>query len=317
VSENRIREAALIDNKYKICAVICTYNRDKYLLQALNSFKNQTLNKESFQLIIVDNNSTDNTAIISKEFVFENPFLNIKYCFEAQKGLSFARNRGLMEAEAPIISYVDDDAFLSPYFLEKMNLFFKNHPNVAGVGGKVIPLYEQVDEPKWMSKYLNGFVGKLDYGNFEKQFDDKMKYPAGCNMTYTKEVLLKAGGFNNELTFRSDDKYIFYAVKKVGGEVWYVPETYVFHIIDDARLHISNFEKLYLKTGNEEKIRIREEAGIIGVMKKGIQYLIKLLASIILYFKFVIEGENLKGKYVVLSQYFTLKGFLLKNVFVR
>ncbi len=70
------------------------------------------------------------------------------------------------------------------------------HPAVIGVGGKVIPKYENGKEPAWMSKYLNGFVGKLDHGDKEKPFTPEMKYPAGCNMTYKKQVLEKAGGFN-------------------------------------------------------------------------------------------------------------------------
>lgn len=303
--------------RYKISAVICTYNRGNYLPQALASFKDQTINKDDFELIIADNNSTDNTSAISKNFILENPSLNIKYCFESKKGLSFARNRGLSEAEAPVISYVDDDAILSPHYLEKMVEFFTKHPNVAGVGGKVIPKYENGEEPVWMSKYLNGFVGKTDHGNISKPYDAAMKYPAGCNMTYKKEMLLQAGGFNNKLTFRSDDKYIFYEVRKICGDIWYVPEASVHHIIDNSRLRFSNFKKLYLKTGNEEKIRVKQEAKTRGVIKKGLQFFIKLIASFILYILFFLKGQKIKGKYIVLSQWYTLKGFLLKEVFVR
>lgn len=307
----------MIPYRYKISVVTCTYNREKYLTQALESFKNQTINKADFELIIVDNNSTDNTSRISKNFVSENPSLHIKYCFESQKGLSFARNRGLAEAEAPIISYVDDDAILAPHYLEKMVIFFNEHPNAAGVGGKVIPKYENGAEPVWMSKYLNGFVGKLDFGAINKRFDAKMKYPAGCNMTYKKEILQQAEGFNNQLTFRSDDKYIFYEVMKICEEIWYVSETFVHHIINDSRLHIDNFKKLYLKTGNEEKIRIKQEKGIAGVINKGIQYFIKVIASFVLYILFALNGQSIKGKYIVLSQWYTMKGFLKKEVFVR
>src|SRR4051794_25108925 len=175
--------------RYRISAVICTYNRERYLPTALASFKSQTINKEFFEIIIVDNNSNDNTANISKNFITENPSLNIKYFFEPKKGLSFARNRGLSEADSPVISYVDDDAILSPGYLEKMMRFFSQHQEVAGVGGKVIPQYEDGAEPAWMNKYLEGFVGKVDYGDTAKPFGAKMKYPAGCNMTYKKEVL--------------------------------------------------------------------------------------------------------------------------------
>lgn len=297
--------------------VICTYNRDKYLPEALESIRQQTIDSNAFQLIIVDNSSTDNTALISKNFIVANPQLNIKYAFETNKGLSFARNRGIQEADAPIISYVDDDAILSPGFLNAMLDFFVSYPKAIGAGGKVIPKYENGIEPAWMNKYLNGFVGKVDHGTVTKKFDDKMKYPAGCNMTYKKDILLKAGGFNNDLTFRSDDKYIFFKVKEFSDEIYYVPGAYVHHYIDQYRLEFSNFKKLFLKTGNEEKIRTRSQEGDTGVIKKGIEFLIKWIASIIIYILFIIKGQSIKGRYVFLSQWFTLKGFFMKEVFVR
>lgn len=302
---------------FTIALVICTYNRDKYLPQALESIKDQTFDKRNFQLIIVDNNSTDSTAAISKKFIADNPAVNVKYCFEANKGLSFARNRGWTEASARIICYVDDDAILSPGYLTAMDAFFKSTPSAVGVGGKVIPKYEHGTAPAWMNKYLNGFVGRVDFGEESKIFDEGMKYPAGCNMTYTRDVIEQAGGFNNELTFRSDDKYMFFKVKEISDQVYYVPNACVNHYIDDHRLTLQNFRKLFLKTGNEEKIRVRKEKGSIAVLRKFVEYTVKFGASLALYTLFILKGKEIQGRYVLYSQWFTLKGFLSKTVFVR
>jgi len=301
----------------RISLVICTYNRDTYLPDALESVKNQSFDKNHFELIIVDNHSTDNTASILKRFIYQNPLLNIKYCFEEQKGLSFARNRGVAEANGSIITYIDDDVILSPSFLHDIATFFDTHRNAVGVGGKVIPKYENDQEPEWMNKYLNGFVGKVDYGNNVMQYNDRMKYPAGCNMTYQKNILLKAGGFNTELTFRSDDKYIFYQVKKISDQIYYVPNAWLYHNIDAHRLTNASFKKLFLKTGNEEKRRVSSEKGTMGLIKKLIEFVFKFCASIGLFVMFSIKGQSIKGKYVVMSQWYTLKGFLQKEVFVR
>src|SRR5215203_67050 len=300
-----------------ISLVICTYNRDRFLPAALESIKNQTFDQNNFELIIVDNNSRDNTAAICKEFISNNPHLNIKYCFEEQKGLSFARNRGIAEAEASIITYVDDDVKLSPAFLQEITLFFETYKEAVGAGGKVIPKYENDKEPEWMNQYLNGFVGKVDHGNKVLQYNNSMKYPAGCNMTYRKEILVKAGGFNTQLTFRSDDKYIFYEVKKISDQIYYVPNAWLYHNIDAYRLTKTNFKKLFLKTGNEEKRRISSEKGTMGLTKKLIEFVIKFGASIGLFVIFSMRGQSIKGKYVVMSQWNTLKGFLQKDVFVR
>jgi glycosyltransferase involved in cell wall biosynthesis len=302
---------------YEISLVICTYNRCRYLPEALESIKAQTLLPEKFELLIIDNNSTDDTAVISRHFIEANPHLQVRYFLEKNRGLSFARNRGMNESNAPIVNYVDDDAILSAGYLEAMVHFFNSHPQAGGAGGKVIPKYEEGKEPVWMSKYLNGFIGKIDFGTEIQLFRKDMKYPVGCNMAYKKALLIKAGGFNNALQFRSDDKYIFYQVKKFTSQIYFLPDAWLYHYIDAQRLEINNFKKLFLKTGNEEKKRVWNEQGMKGLVKKGIEFFFKAGAALLLFLLFFIKGEYAKGKYILISQYCTLKGFLKKEVFVR
>jgi len=306
-----------VNKEPSISVIICTYNRDKFIGEALNCLAKQTLPAGNFEIIVVDNRSTDNTASIAKKFIADHPELQARYVMEPNKGLSFARNRGIQEARASIVTYIDDDAEVTPHFLESIVSFLQANSSVVGVGGKVIPKYSESGEPKWISKYLNGFVGRMDFGDRPKQFDSKMKYPTGCNMTYTKEILQKAGGFNNELTFRSDDKYIFHQVTKISDNVYYVPEALLYHNIDNDRLSFPNFKKLFLKSGNEEKIRVRSEMGTAGIVKKFFELIFKTTAATVIYILYIIKGQELKGRYVFFSQWFTLKGFLQKSVFVR
>ena len=306
-----------VNKEPSISVIICTYNRDKFIGEALNCLAKQTLPAGNFEIIVVDNRSTDNTASIAKKFIADHPELQARYVMEPNKGLSFARNRGIQEARASIVTYIDDDAEVTPHFLESIVSFLQANSSVVGVGGKVIPKYSESGEPKWISKYLNGFVGRMDFGDRPKQFDSKMKYPTGCNMTYTKEILQKAGGFNNELTFRSDDKYIFQQVTKISDNVYYVPEALLYHNIDNDRLSFPNFKKLFLKSGNEEKIRVRSEIGTPGIVRKFFELIFKTTAATVIYILYIIKGQELKGRYVFFSQWFTLKGFLQKSVFVR
>jgi glycosyltransferase involved in cell wall biosynthesis len=305
------------NNMCDISLVICTYNRDKFLPEALESITKQSLSPHEFEVIIIDNNSTDKTKEISLKFISENQGLDIRYCFEANKGLSFARNRGIKEAKGNIITYVDDDAILTPDFLKNMLAFFRSKSTAVGVGGKVIPKYESGQEPKWYSKYVSAMAGSVNHGDSIEKYNANMKYPVGCNMTYTKSILEKAGGFNNQLTFRSDDKFIFHQVKKLSDEIYYLPDAMLYHYIDDERLEFKNFKKLYLKSGNEEKKRIKSEGSSLNLIKKGVELLLKLFASIILFFLFFIKGKFLKGQYTFLAMWFTLKGFIMKEVYVR
>jgi len=287
------------------------------LPEALESIRIQNASYHLFELLIVDNNSRDNTASIVQTFIRQNPQIKAYYFFEENKGLSFARNRGIAEAAAPVIAYIDDDAILAPGYIDHLASFFDSYPQAIGSGGRVIPKYESGSPPPWMNKYLNGFVGYHSFGDEILLYHPKMKYPPGCNMAYKKDQLLQCGGFNNELKFRSDDKYIFHKMKAISNQIYYVPEASLFHYIDAERLTFENFKKLFSKTGNEEKIRSRSEGGTFAVFKKGIEFIVKFNVSILLYFLFVLKGEGIKGKYVFLSQWFTLKGFFKKEVFVR
>ncbi len=307
----------MIDINSNISLVICTYNRCTYLPSTLQSITTQTLDHAYFQVLVIDNASTDNTKALAEEFISHQPQLDVSYFLENNKGLSYARNRGLKEAKYPIVVYIDDDVILSRDYLKKIHFFFDKTKLAQGAGGKVIPKYERGEEPLWMSKYLYGFIGKVDYGNEIVQFNDHMKYPAGCNMIYKKELLLKIGGFNNNLKFRSDDKYIFLRAITVTNEIYYLPKAWLYHYIDEHRLQLENFKTLFLKTGNEEKKRLQSQKDSWGFFKKLIEYFIKWFASFGLLIIFSLKGQPQKGRYIVISQWCTLRGFLLKEVFVR
>ena len=297
-------------NKLNISVVICTYNRDKFIGEALESLTNQSLPSDNFEIIIVNNNSTDNTENICKNFITKNPGLDIKYVIESNQGLSFARNRGIAESKYDIITYIDDDAYAKPDFLELIFNYFNQHPQTAGIGGKVTPRYE-IEEPVWMNKYLYGFVTKVDLGNTVRLLKKK-EYPAGCNMTYRKDLLEKVGGFNNKLKWRADDKYINFQIKEISDQIIYLPNLEVEHTIDAYRTSDENFKKLSLKFGSEESIRVRDE-GFFSFLKKLIEFKFKLAGSFILLIQFYLKGQIAKGNKTFQYRWLALMGLLFPN----
>ncbi|CAN5724494.1 glycosyltransferase family 2 protein [soil metagenome] len=301
----------------ELSIIICTYNRQKFIGACLACLGLQTLPANKWEAIIVDNNSTDETAAIVKTFIDEHPDLPFRYVFEVNKGLSFARNRGIAEARAEIITFIDDDAEAVTGFVETVLNFMNQHLEASGAGGRVLPKYSEREEPRWMNKYLAGFIGRVDHGGPIRKFEGALKYPIGCNMTYRKTYLLQAGGFNNQLTFRGDDKHIYFAVSKLNNNIFYLHDALVYHNIDAARLEFDNFKKLFLKTGNEEKIRIIAEKGSFSLEAKLVEYLAKFGFSLVLWILFTFKGQEIKGRYTMYSQWFTLIGFLQKQVFVR
>jgi len=298
-----------------ISVVVCTYNREKFIGNCLECLKKQSINYSKFEVLIIDNNSKDNSGTIINEFIINNPELPFYYYFEQNQGLSFARNRGIKESKGTWITYIDDDAEAEPNFLEEIEKAILKYDNAVGFGGKIIPKYSESNEPIWMSNYIYGYVGSIDLGNTERKFEGKMKFPIGCNMTYSKLILNKVNRFNTDLKARSDDKYIYNNIKLISDKVYYIPSMVVNHNIDNDRLTFNSFKKLYLKTGNEEKIRLRKNK--IQLLKKLIEFIIKFFASIILWIIYLFKNQEIKGRYIFYSQYYTLLGFIKKNIFVR
>ena len=290
----------------KLSLVICTFNRADFIGEALRSLANQSLSPDDFEIIIINNNCTDDTEQICLSFIAKHPSLDVIYVIEKNQGLSFARNRGIEESKYEIITYIDDDAYASPSFLSIITDFFKENPKTVGVGGKVIPRYE-IAEPKWMNSYLDGFVAKLDMGHKQMRFS-KFQYPVGCNMTYTKSILKKVGGFNNKLKWRADDKYIGIKVREVSDEVYYLPNLVVEHTIDAYRTSDENFKKFCLKFGNEEAIRVRD-INLFSYLNKGLEFLIKLVGSFFLMLGFYLKGQFAKGKYTLMYRWWATLGF--------
>lgn len=291
----------------EISIVICTYNRDKFIGNSLNSLTNQTLDNSLFEIIIVNNNCTDKTDSIVKNFILQHPSLNTNYVFQTRKGLSAARNKGIEVAKSNIIAYMDDDGEADDNFLEVVVNYLNAHPEVGGVGGKVLPIYES-KEPAWLNKWLTGLLSIVDHGEELMPFKNKT-YPAGCNMVYRKELLEEVGGFNEELKWRADDKYINREVKKINDKVVYLPSAIVHHNIDAYRVTEKNFIRISKATGRDESIRVRSISFGHYLMKLG-EYLFKLLGACLICLSFIIKGEYIKGIYTLKFRWHALIGLL-------
>lgn len=301
-----------------ITVIICTYNRAKFLPIALNSFTNQTLDKKVYEIIIVNNNSTDNTEKICKEFITNHPELNVKYFIEKNQGLSFSRNRGFRESSGSIIAYLDDDALATKDYLKNTIHFFAENPNASAIGGKVIPVYENnKKEPRWLSKYIWGIVTKVDMGNKVAEFPDN-KYPAGCNMVIKRDVLQSVGLFDTNLGRKgriglaSEDKDIFFRMHNADLHIYYVPDISVYHNIENYRLEYDYIKKLCIGIGLSERIRTQKSSPI-ELFKKLVEYLLKFIVALGLSFIYLFKFQFQKAKYIILIRYLILEGFFKKD----
>ncbi len=290
----------------KLSVVICTYNREKFLPDALASLTKQTINNNDFEILIVNNNSTDNTECIALEFQKAHPELNVKYVVEPNPGLSFARNKGIKEASCELISFIDDDAIARQDYVENLIRSFEEHPSYGAIGGKVIPIYEGGVEPVWMNKYIQGVVSKVDYG--DKVINFSKKYPAGCNMAFRKHLFDDFGYFNTDLVYRGDDKFVFSNFRKNGVKVLYDPNVFVNHFIDSYRIEPKFIDKISKSVGASERLRLQHE-GIFPNVLKMLEFLYKFAASFALAIIYTLKGQYPKGKYSVKVMWHIILGF--------
>jgi GT2 family glycosyltransferase len=245
----------------KLSVVICTYNRGDCILDALHSLVGQTLPRHLFEILLINNNSTDTTEALCRDFAQRTPGLNYRYLTETQQGLSHARNRGIAEAAGDIIIFMDDDATAESDYLEKMLAFFERTPDAAACGGRIYPRFES-RRPRWMSHFLLSLTSSIDLGNKVKVFTHR-QFPVGANMAVRSSLFAKYGLFNPDLGRKgnsmdgAEEKDFFYRLMSAKEKIYYVPDAIVHHYVPDRRLTFDFFRRQALGIGKSERIRAR------------------------------------------------------------
>ncbi|RWZ90730.1 MAG: glycosyltransferase [Hydrotalea sp. AMD] len=300
----------------KISVVICTYNRAAYIAAALESLVQQTFNKNWFEVIVVNNNSTDNTEQICKKFIADHSQYAFYFLNETQQGASFARNTGANLAKGSLLCFMDDDAIADPDYLEKIVDFFEIHSDAGGLGGRIIPKYIPA-EPKWMSYYVASLVGNFDYSNNICVFQQG-KYPLESNMIIRTADFKAIGGFNKNLpgvvgTMRigGEGKDFFYRLQALGKKIYYHPGIIVHHVVEVNKLTKKYMYRVASGIGRGERRRVLAISRWAYV-KKLIEYCFKLGAAFILAIQYTLQGNPAKAWPVIQFRIDALKGLLIK-----
>jgi len=226
--------------RVRISAVVCTLNRAAYLAKAVESLINQTYPKEYYEIIVVDNGSTDNTREVVEQF---GQFAKIRYIYEPTKGLCQARNTGWQAAGGKYVAYLDDDAIACPRWLEKMMESFETiKPAPASVGGRAVPIWE-CERPAWLEERILGVYAIVDWGNHARFLKPSSpERHVGCNVAYSRKVLQECGGFNINLgrkgknLLSNDEHLIRKYMDSHGLGIYYNPEILVDHLVPKERL---------------------------------------------------------------------------------
>ena len=298
----------------QISVVICSYNRAQYIRDAMDSLYQQTLSKDRYEVIVVDNNSKDNTTEVCEAFISNHRDANFYYMTEARQGASYARNTGAKKAQSPLLCFMDDDAVADPDYLQRISDFFTKHPDAGGLGGRIIPKYIPA-EPVWMSHYVSSLVGHFHYSEEVSVFAEK-KYPLESNMIIRKADFDAINGFNELLpgvkgTLRigGEGKDFFFRLKALGRTIYYDPSVRVQHVVETSKLTREYMYRVASGIGRGERVRTREKS-MSAFYLKILEYIFKLGASFILGIKYTLQGTPAKALPVIWFRIDALKGLL-------
>lgn len=297
-----------------VSVVICSYNRAAYIGGALDSLYQQTASKDNFEVIVVDNNSTDGTEQVVAKWRSENQDGHFHYSTETNQGASFARNTGAQLAKGAWLCFMDDDAIATPSYIENIIQHIHTKPEAIGFGGRIIPKYIP-SEPKWMSYYVSSLVGNFDYAPTACAFENG-KYPIESNMIVKKDVYDAIGGFNTlipgvvgTLRIGGEGKELFYKILALGHTIYYDPSICVHHVVEVKKLTSEYMYRVASGIGRGEQARTKAISKG-AYYKKIAEYIIKLGAAVILGFKYILQGTPAKAWPVIQFRIDALKGLL-------
>lgn len=261
--------------------IIPTRNRADSLQLTLESLQSQTLSADSFEVLIIDNGSTDNTKQVALSF--QQKLGNIRYFFDPTPGLHVGRHLGMKMAESEILVYADDDIEAFPSWLEAVGKSFQD-PEVALVGGKNLPKFES-KPPEWISKmWEKSHNGKkiiyplsiIDLGNDYMDISPFLVF--GCNFSVRKSLLLKAGGFHPDsfppelIRYRGDgESQVSKYIMSHNYRTIYNPDASVFHIVPNLRMTEEYFCQRFFQQGISDSyvnIRINKNALCAMMLKR-------------------------------------------------
>lgn len=215
--------------------IICTYNRFELVRTAIESVLAQDYPQEKYELIVVDNASTDDTQDVIQQFIAKGSRIN--YIYEDKKGLSNARNRGFQEAKGAYIGYIDDDSRVSQQWLKIAEEIINNIFPPA-FGGPCYPYYISIP-PIWFEKKYGSYIVNPESGYLSKD-----QFLFGGNIFFRREILIKFGGFDPNLGMKGsqigygEETALLERIREQQGDnqIYYDPRLFVDHLVRPEKM---------------------------------------------------------------------------------
>lgn len=298
-----------------VSVIVATYNRCDFLEDCIKSYNDQDCDKSLFEVLIINNNSTDATESVSKALIEKYPEVDVRYMVETDQGLSYGRNRGIKEAKYGLIHFFDDDAVATPNYISTIIDTFERYPKAKAAGGKILLNYFE-GRPNWASVYMESIFGLFDIGDIEMEFPRK-NYPRGSNMTMKRELFEAVGDFDvslgrkGKIMLGGEEKEIFQRVYESGASVIYNPLTVCYHAVPEPRTRFEFIKNQVFGIGASENIRINNSAFKYKI-KRYFMEGVKWAGTLVLFTKYLfLEFNRPKAVLIVKFRWWITKGILV------
>lgn len=245
-----------------VSVIICCYNSAGRIQATLDALAKQQFTSSFFwEVILVDNASTDNTAAIAR-VMWEglNSPARLRIVTEPQPGLGNARMKGINEARYPILLFCDDDNRLGRRYVQGMYEILDNNPAIAACGGKGIPVFETA-KPYWFDEYAETFATGSQELNTE---NGRLLNLYGAGIAIQKHALeqLYRSGFKPVMQGRvgkklssAEDTELTYALVLMGYALYYAGQLTFEHYLPKERLTTDYLKKIFIAFGADGPVR--------------------------------------------------------------
>ncbi|MGE5457370.1 MAG: glycosyltransferase [Methanococcaceae archaeon] len=265
----------------RISIIIPTYNRGKYISITIQSFLELNYPKDDYEIIVANNNSTDDTAEIVHQYINNPEGVKLNYIFEPRQGVHYARNTAAKAANYELLYFTDDDMIADPELLNEIIKPFQIDPKVADVTGKVLPKWEETP-PEWIVKQCNNYLLSLLTPKYDFLVADSISYLYSCHQAVRRDVFFQAEGFNPEYTkgkYMGDgESGLNLKIRRLGYKYGYNGKSVIYHIIPKTRCTQKYLNKRFENNGRAHAYTAFRENSSMPLL------LIRIFTNIILRF---------------------------------
>lgn len=237
--------------KFRVSVIVVTYNRSVLLDHCLKSLSDQTFSKDMFEVIVINDGSSDNTGLVTESYFHS---LNLQYYYQEHGGIGTARNFGIKKAKSELVAFIDDDCFAAKSWLKELLRF--NSTKISAAGGKI-----KVYKPR---NLFEEFIDKNDFSQNWQPTSSQPPFLATANSIFKKDIIEKIGGFDPSFS-GEEDLDLGWRLFFNEDRFEYLPRAVIYHVSPRNLFHY--LKKSFLYGRGNAKVSFKHQEKLVEYRK--------------------------------------------------